>query len=115
MKKTSLLITAAVAISLLAACGPTTFLLGKNGEYAFFGRRNTDLGKELCRSGEMRAILDDAGIPSIARDGFYRYICTQEYNWETVQSIYAFMTPEEKRELMRAFARRGYDVNLVSC
>ena len=113
MKKTVLVLLA--VISLLAGCGPTTFLVGKNGYYTFFGRQNTDLGKDLCASGELQLILSDASIPAIARDGFFRHICTQEYSRDLVLSIYAFMTPEEKKELMRAFTRRGYEVNLVHC
>lgn len=102
-------------MGLLVGCGPTTFLVGKDDRYAFFGRTNTSLAKDLCATGELRTILDDATIPAIAKDGFYRYICTPEYNRDMVLSIYAFMTPEEKKELMRAFIRHGYDVNLVHC
>jgi len=113
MKKTVLVLL--VMISLSVGCGPTTFLVGKNGSYTFFGRMNTTLAKDLCTSGELRTILDDASIPAIAKDGFFRHICTPEYSRDTVLSIYAFMTPEEKKELWRAFARRGYEVNLVHC
>lgn len=113
MKKTSLILLA--MISMAAGCGPSTFLVGKDGYYTFFGRKNTELAKELCASGELKTILHDASIPTIAKDGFFRHICTQEYSHDTVLSIYAFMTPEEKTELMRAFARHGYEVNLVHC
>jgi len=102
-------------IGLSAGCGPTTFLVGKDGHYTFFGRMNTPLARDLCTSGELRTILDDAKIPAIAKDGLYRYTCTAEYSRDRVVSIYVFMTPEEKKELMRAFGRRGYEVNLVHC
>ena len=102
-------------ISLSAGCGPTTFLVGKDGHYTFFGRQNTDLAKDLCTTGELRTILDDASIPAIAKDGLFRHTCTSEYSHDMVVSIYAFMTPEEKKELMRAFTRHGYEVNLVHC
>ncbi len=102
-------------ISLLAGCGPTTFLVGKNGNYTFLGRKNTTLANNLCTTGELRTILDDASIPAIARDGLFRHICTSEYSRDMVLSIYAFMTPEEKMELMRAFTRHGYEVNLMHC
>ena len=113
MKKTFLVLLA--MIGLLVGCGPTTFLVGKDGYYTFFGRMNTRLAKNLCTTGELRTILDDALIPAIAKDGLFRHICTAEYSREMVLSIYAFMTPEEKRELWRAFTRRGYEVNLVHC
>lgn len=112
MKKSFLVV---LAIGLLAGCGTKTFLVGKNGSYTFFGRMNTDLAKDLCTSGELRAILDEAAIPAVAKDGYFRYICTAEYSHEMVVSTYTFMTPEEKKALMRAFARRGYEVNMVHC
>lgn len=113
MKK--LVIRMLALLVLLAGCSTTTFLIGKNGSYTYFGRMNTHLAKQLCTSGELRTILDDAAIPAIAKDGFFRHICTEEYSHETVVSIYTFMTPEEKKELMRAFTRRGYEVNMVHC
>lgn len=112
MKRTFLVLLAMIS---LAGCGPTTFLVGKDGYYTFFGRMNTTLAHDLCTSGELRTILDDAAIPAIAKDGYFRYICTSEYSRDMVLSIYQFMTPEEKMELMRAFARRGYEVNMVHC
>jgi indole-3-glycerol phosphate synthase len=76
---------------------------------------NTRLARDLCTTGELRTILDDASIPALARDGLFRHVCTAEYDRDVVLSIYAFMTPEEKKELMRSFARRGYEVNFVHC
>lgn len=113
MKKTAFVLLALITLTI--ACGPTTFLVGKDGYYTFFGRKNTDLAKDLCATGELRTILDDAKIPPIAKDGLFRHTCTAEYSRDMVISIYAFMTPDEKRELWRAFARRGYDVNIVHC
>lgn len=113
MKKTVLVLLALTTLSI--GCGPSTFLVGKDGYFTFFGRKNTDMAKELCSSGELRIILDDASIPAIAKDGLFRYTCTPEYSRDMVLSIYAFMTPEEKKELWRAFARHGYEVNMVHC
>ena len=109
------LILVIAAAAVLSGCGPTTFLVGKNGSYTFFGRLNTDLGRTLCSSGELRAILDEAQVPPIAKDGLYRHTCTAEYDREMVLSIYTFLMPGEKQELMRSFARHGYEVNLVHC
>jgi hypothetical protein len=113
MKKTVLALLAVISLS--TGCGPTTFLVGKDGYTTFFGRLNTNMAKNLCTSGELRSILDDAAIPALAKDGLHRHICTAEYNRDMVLSIYAFMTPDEKKDLMRAFVRRGYEVNLVHC
>jgi hypothetical protein len=113
MKRTVLVLAAVIGLSV--GCGPTTFLVGKDGSYTFFGRMNTRLARDLCTTGELRTILDDASIPALARDGLFRHVCTAEYDRDVVLSIYAFMTPEEKKALMRSFARRGYEVNFVHC
>jgi hypothetical protein len=113
MKKTFLVLLAMISLSV--GCAPTTFLIGKDSRYTFFGRNNTTLANNLCTSGELRTILDDALIPAIAKDGFFRHICTSEYSYDKVLSIYAFMTPQEKKDLTRAFTRHGYEVNLMHC
>lgn len=106
---------AALLLALLAGCGPTTFLVSKDGYSAYFGRRNTGLSQRLCTSGDLQRILASADIAPVARDGFYRYSCTDEYSRDTLLSLYQFLSPGEKKELMRAFARFGYEVNLVRC
>jgi hypothetical protein len=103
------------ALLSLAGCAPTTFVVSKDGYSTYFGRMNTGLSKRLCTSGDLKNILDTAAIPPIAKDGFYRHVCTDAYSWETVVSTYQFLSPDEKRELMRAFAKYGYEVNLVRC
>lgn len=104
-----------LALPLLASCGPTTFLVSRDGYSTYLGRKTTDLGIRLCTSGDLQGVLASADIPPIAKDGFYRYICTNEYNWDKVVSIYQFLSPDEKKDLMRAFAKFGYEVNLVRC
>jgi hypothetical protein len=104
-----------LALVALAGCAPTTFVVSKDGYSTYFGRMNTGLSRRLCTSGDLRLILDAAAIPPIAKDGFYRHVCTEEYAWDTVVSIYTFLSPDEKKELMRAFAKFGYEVNLVRC
>jgi hypothetical protein len=111
--------TRSIVIVLLAlaaaACAPTTFVVSKDGYSTYFGRMNTGLSKRLCTSGDLQRVLSAAAIAPIAKDGFYRHVCTEEYSWDTVLSIYQFLSPEEKKELMRAFAKYGYEVNLVRC
>ncbi len=109
------ILAALLALSLLAGCGPTTFLVSRDGYSTYFGRRNTGLSKRLCTSGDLQRILASADISPIAKDGFYRYACSDEYSWDTLVSLYQFLSPDEKKELMRAFARFGYEVNLVRC
>ena len=104
-----------LAFLALAGCGPTTFVVSKNGYSTYFGRMNTGLSRRLCDSGDLRRVLEKAAIAPIARDGFYRHICTSDYSWDMVLSLYAFLSPEEKKALMRSFAEYGYEVNLVRC
>ena len=47
--RTALLTVPVFLLVLLTACGPTTFLVGKDGTTTFFGRLNTDLGRRLCQ------------------------------------------------------------------
>ncbi len=104
-----------LVLALLAGCGPTTFVVSKDGYSTYFGRKNTGLSRRICSSGDLQNILRSANIPPIAKDGFYRHTCTDEYDWDKVVSIYQFLSPDEKKELMRAFSRFGYEVNLVRC
>lgn len=103
------------AALLLAGCAPTTFVVSKDGYSTYFGRKNSGIGIRLCTSGDLQRILDAAAIAPIAKDGFYHHVCTEEYSWDTVVSIYQFLSPDEKKELMRAFGKFGYEVNLVRC
>ncbi len=105
----------ALVLLLFAGCAPTTFVVSKDGYSTYFGRRNTGLSRRICTSGDLQRVLDTAQIAPIAKNDFYRRICTEEYSWETVVSLYHFLSPEEKKELMRAFAKFGYEVNLVRC
>lgn len=114
-KRLGKFLLAAALLAALAGCAPTTFLVSKDGSSIYFGRRNSALAARLCSSGELTGILDRADIRRIARDGLYRYNCTDEYSRDKVLSLYLFLSPEEKQELMRAFVSFGYEVNLIRC
>lgn len=113
--RTTLSLLIVLALIALAGCAPTTFVVSKDGYSTYFGRMNTGLSKRLCTSGDLQRVLDTAAIPPIAKDGLYRHVCTEEYSWDTVVSIYLFLSPDEKKELMRAFVKYGYEVNLIRC
>lgn len=114
-KRLGRFLLAAALLAALTGCAPTTFLVSKDGSSTYFGRRNSSLALRLCSSGELANILDHADIRRVAKDGFFRYNCTEEYSREKVLSLYLFLSPEEKQELMRAFGDFGYEVNLIRC
>ena len=82
MKRLFGLIGATLCIVLLAGCGPSTFLINKAGNSAYFGRNNQFLNKRLCTSGELRLILADADLPREMESDFYRYACSEESSYE---------------------------------
>jgi hypothetical protein len=108
-------IGATLCIVLLAGCGPSTFLINKAGNSAYFGRNNQFLNKKLCTSGELRLILADADLPRQMESDFYRYACSEESSYEKVISLYLILTPVEKMQLKRAFEKHGYEVNRLHC
>jgi hypothetical protein len=104
-----------VAAVLLAGCGPTTFIISKDGRAYYLGRKSQGLHDMICRSGDLKRVLDETSIPEDLRQEFYRYNCTQEHSKEKVVSLYLFLSPEEKEELKSAFRRHGYTINFVPC
>ncbi len=99
----------------LSACGPSTFLINRDGVSSYFGRERGDLQKRLCMGNDLAAILSDTDLPSDIRDDFTTYSCSNERSSEKVLSLYLFLTPEQKHDLKQAFGRHGYEVNRISC
>jgi len=112
MKKTAIVIIAAV---LLSACAPATFLVSKGNRAYYIGSRSKQLNRLLCQSGDMDRVLERTDFPEDIERSLYRYVCTDEGSVEKATSIYLFLTPDEKKELKRAFIKEGYTVNYVPC
>ena len=104
-----------LAALLVAGCATTTFMISKDGRSYYLGRKSAVLHEMLCASGDLRRILAGTSMPEELKEEFYRYNCTEEISKEKVVSVYAFLTPEEKKDLKSAFRRHGYDINAVHC
>ncbi|MFO0753625.1 MAG: hypothetical protein U0411_09920 [Thermodesulfovibrionales bacterium] len=108
--------TAALSLLLLAMGCSSTFIITKEGKGYYFGSTAARLYTMLCSSGDLRAILDDAGLHSATKDALYRYNCEPaERSKEKVREIYAALSPEQRRELRLAFQKHGYDINYLEC
>ena len=99
----------------LSACGPSTFLINRDGVSSYFGRGGGTLQKRLCAGNDLAAILSDANLPADIREDFTIYSCSKERSSEKVLSLYLFLTPEQKKDLKQAFVRHGYEVNHINC
>jgi hypothetical protein len=115
MKRLKAFVAGLVAAALLAGCGPTTFIISKDGRAYYLGRKSQGLYDMICSSGDLKRVLEDTSIPEDLRKEFYRYNCTEEHSKEKVVSLYLFLSPEEKEELKSAFRRHGYTINFVPC
>lgn len=115
MKRAPLLIKWFLCAALLAGCGPTTFLIDKDGTFAYFGREKPYLHKTLCMREELKTILADAELPQEIQNDLQRAVCSDERSSDKVVSLYLFLTPEEKQKLKKAFEKHGYKVNQLSC
>jgi hypothetical protein len=105
----------ALCVVLFSSCHPSTFLIGKDGSYAYFGRGRPHLYQELCVRDELRSILSESGLPDDMKGDFYEYACSEQRSYDKVVSLYLFLTPEEKERLKASFVKHGYEVNHVNC
>jgi hypothetical protein len=101
--------------AVVAACGPATFLIERDGTSAFFGRERPYLHTMLCDHAELKVVLRDADLPADVQNDFYRYACSEQRSYDKVASLYLFLTPREKINLKKAFEKHGYRVNYVPC
>jgi hypothetical protein len=112
MKKLQVTLIGMMAVLFLASCGPTTFVIHKEGSKAYYlGSESKELDQMLCNSGDLRQILAETSIPDTLKEEFYRYNCTEEHSKEKVILLYTNFTPQERTQLKSAFRRHGYDIN----
>jgi hypothetical protein len=105
----------ALCVVLFSSCQPSTFLIGKDRSYAYFGRERAKQYQELCVRNELRSILTDSGLTDDMKSDLYEYVCSEQRSYDKVASLYLFLTPEEKKSLMTSFVKHGYEVNYVNC
>lgn len=105
-----------IGILSVAACAPTTFLVqkGENKAY-YFGSERKEAYELLCKSGDLKRILRDAELEEEIKKELYEYVCGQDRSFEEVISIYVFLSPEEKKALKSAFVMHDYIINTVRC
>ncbi|MGC2063309.1 MAG: hypothetical protein WA610_10030 [Thermodesulfovibrionales bacterium] len=115
MKISTRLIIAVLTLGLLAACGPTTFIISKDNRAYYLGRKSENLHTMLCKSGDLELILSETIMPDDLKKELYRFNCTEERSKEKVLSLYLFLTPEEKEDFKSVFRRHGYTINYVPC
>jgi len=106
---------ALAALLFFAGCGPSTFILNKDGVAAYFGREEGFLHTLLCDAGDLKKVLSETGIPGNIQQDLYRYNCTAERSAEKLISLYLYLSPEEKLELQRAFKKHDYVINYINC
>lgn len=103
-------ISVVVAAFLLFVGCPKTFLISKDCTTYFFGSQDQKLYTLLCTSGDLRKIVDEAGLPEDMRGGLYEAQCT-ERSREKLDSLYASLGSEQRDALKSAFRRHGYEIN----
>ncbi|MBI5141776.1 MAG: hypothetical protein HZA20_06235 [Nitrospirae bacterium] len=109
------LLLASAFMVMLASCGPSTFIVSRDSSSYYFGSESQSLKRMICDTGDLERVLRDAEIPEHLKSDFNEYVCTEKRSREKVIALYAFLSPEEKRSLKRAFSMRGYMVNHVAC
>lgn len=113
--KKSVLLSGLLPVLFLAACGPSTFIVTKDGYAGYFGRDQAFLRTLLCVRGDLEAVLASAVLPEEIKSDFRRYVCSEERSYDKVLSLYLFLTPDEKKSLKSAFEKQGYEINNVHC
>ena len=101
--------------TLFVGCGPSTFLIEKDGSSAYFGSDRPFLRSMLCSRGDLKTILAHADLPADVRGDFLRYVCSDNRSFESTTSLYLFLSPEEKSRLKKAFEQQGYRGNYINC
>jgi len=109
----SIVLMAFVAI----ACAPSagTFLIYKDGYGVFVGSNSDAKYNMLCASGDMEKVLEISHLNQETKDALFKYNCSAERSGEKIKQIYAAMTPEQRKDIRRAFRTNGYEINYMAC
>ena len=103
-----------VLVTILAACS-STFVVSKDGKGYFLGSKTNDVYKMLCESNDLRKVLADTHFDQELKDNLYKFTCSPERSGEQVKKIYASMSSEQRKDLRKAFAKNGYEINYMPC
>jgi len=112
MKK--LLFICIVAMAFAASSCNHSVLVYKNGRGVFLTSNSKSKYDVLCASGDLKKILAISDLSEEMKDELYTSNCSAERSSEKVRQIYASMTPEERKEIKRAFRKVGYMINIMA-
>jgi hypothetical protein len=99
---------------LLYGCA-STFLVYKDGKAQYFGSNRKEIQELLCKSGDLKKVLEYAvTIDEAVKESLYKYTCV-ELNGDEVKRLYSDLTPEQRKDLRLAFRKQGYDINYYPC
>ncbi|MBI4684928.1 MAG: hypothetical protein HY755_06990 [Nitrospirae bacterium] len=115
MRFTAAFILVVCTILAASGCGPSTFIVSKEGRAFYFGRESNSIDRILCKTGDLEQILAETNMPDELKKDFYLYSCTAQRSREKIISFYQFLTPDEREDLKRAFRRYDYVINYVPC
>lgn len=113
MKRAGLILLIASSALLSAACS-STFMVVKNGKGFHFGSGSTAAYKVLCESGDLKRILADTALVQQTKDDIHRFNCTDRSR-EKIKTVYAGLSPAERKDLRRSFQKHGYEINVMLC
>lgn len=100
----------AAAFLFFVGCAKT-FLISKDCTTYFFGSQDQKFYTLLCASGDLQAIVAEAGLPEDMRRGLYEAQCT-ERSREKLDTLYASLTTGQQDALKSAFRKHGYEINV---
>lgn len=111
------LVVLTLAILLFGCSGTSTFLITKspsNRSY-YLHKYSEGLHNQLCKSGDFERVLMGTSLEEYIKKDLLEYVCTDKHSSDEVLSLFTSFSPDEMRELKRAFVRNGYTVNYIPC
>jgi hypothetical protein len=103
-------LVALISASMLFTGCAKTFLVSKDCNTYLFGSQDQTLYRMLCTSGDLEAVLTDAGLPADAQAGLLEAQCTYRSK-EKADRIYGSLTSKQQDALKSAFREHGYEIN----
>ncbi len=112
--KTWFFLTIAGLALVTGAC-TSTFLVSKDGKAYFLGSNSKAKYEMLCASGDLEKVLAATHLSKDMKDALYKYNCSAERSGDKIKQVYASMTPEDRKDIRRAFKNNGYEINYLEC
>jgi len=114
--RTYFIMIALGGIALIAsACNSSSFLVYKDGHGYFLGSNSNAKYDLLCDSGDLEKVLASSHLSKDMKDALYKYNCSAERSSEKIKQLYVSMTPDQRKDIKRAFRSNGYEINYMAC